>query len=578
MQSKPIIYQLFVRLFGNKKTNPVEFGSIERNGCGKFDDITDKALQGIKELGTSHIWLTGILEHASLNAYPELGIEKDNNWIVKGIAGSPYAVRDYFDVDADLANKPAKRMQEFEALMKRMRKAKLGIIIDFIANHVSRTYHSDVLPEGCKNLGHSDNSDRFFLPSNNYYYLPGDTFSIPEGIMLPPTYETFPLYYEYPAKATGNDCFSSHPHVHDWYETVKLNFGVNYQTGEKHFEPIPDTWFRMLEVLQFWARKGVYGFRCDMVELVPVEFWAWVIAKIKTEYPTVIFIAEVYNPSLYHAFINFAGFDYLYDKVGMYDTLRELLEEKGNANHITNIWKAQEGMDSKMLRFLENHDEHRIASPFFANKAEKAVPAMAVVALMGKGPMMIYNGQEVGEEASGTEGFSGDDGKTTIFDYWNMPSLQNWMNKGAFDGALLSPEQNQLLAFYRKLGKLLRIDPVWTNGHFFDLQYANQGNSFGYNSERMFSFLRYAENEIRLVVCNFEATPKQLFRVKIPTSAWASMQMPLSGQYQIIDLIGMQPVFRFYAEGVHDITNTHAGIALSLPGWSAGIYKIESVK
>lgn len=74
-------------------------------------------------------------------------------------------------------------------------------------------------------------------------------------------------YKEYPAKATGNNRFDAYPNINDWYETVKLNYGIDYQNGNTpHFNPIPDTWTKMLDILLFWAGKNIDGFRCDMAE------------------------------------------------------------------------------------------------------------------------------------------------------------------------------------------------------------------------------------------------------------------------------------------------------------------------
>ena len=321
MEQKMIIYQVFTRLFGNKGLRNKMNGTLEENGCGKMDDFTEKALHEIKKLGATHIWYTGIIAHTSQTDYSAYGIPRNHPAIVKGKAGSPYAIRDYYDVDPDLAVHVEHRMEEFQALVERSHKNGLDVIIDFVPNHVARQYHSIAKPEGVKDLGEGDDTSKAFAPNNNFYYIPGahldgeiDFYDEEQG-----------LYDEVPAKATGNNRFDAYPNKTDWYETVKLNYGVDYigNTGN-HFDPIPNTWKKMLDILLFWAGKGIDGFRCDMAEMVPCEFWGWVIPQVKAHYPKLLFIAEVYNPNEYRNYLHNGHFDYLYDKVGLYDTLRAL--------------------------------------------------------------------------------------------------------------------------------------------------------------------------------------------------------------------------------------------------------------
>ncbi|MCQ2331010.1 MAG: alpha-amylase family glycosyl hydrolase, partial [Paludibacteraceae bacterium] len=342
---KPIIYQLFPRTFTNYNPTRKKDGSREENGCGTFNGITLKALKAIRDLGATHVWFTGVIRHATA-AY-------NNPSITKGKAGSPYAITDYYDVDPDLAENVEKRMAEFEGLVERTHKQGLKVIIDFVPNHVSREYKSVCKPKGVKDLGQTDHPEWAFSPLNNFYYLPGEKFE-PQFAIAD--------YEEFPAKVTGNDCFTAHPGRNDWYETIKLNYGVHYMGGcEKQFDPIPDTWKKMLAILRFWAGKGVDAFRVDMAEMVPVEFWKWVIAKMHKYFPQVQFIAECYNPDLYRAYLD-AGFDYLYDKVGMYDYLRGVTSKNWPVEGITMQWQRVEDIRDKMLYFLENHDEQRLAS------------------------------------------------------------------------------------------------------------------------------------------------------------------------------------------------------------------------
>lgn len=383
--NKIIIYQIFTRLFGNRNTSRIENGTIAENGCGKFNDFNAKTLKQIKNLGITHIWYTGVIRHATQTDYTKYGIPRNHPAIVKGKAGSPYAITDYYDVDPDLAIDVNNRMEEFEAMLQRTHKAGMKVIIDFVPNHVARQYHSLMKPEGVKDLGEDDNKQNGFDPQNNFYYCPGCNFSPYFDLY---NGETEP-YQENPAKATGNDHFGPCPGVNEWYETVKLNYGVDYYAGRiGYFDPVPNTWHKMLDILLFWSSKGVDGFRCDMAEMVPAEFWGWATNRVKSKYSNIIFIGEVYNPSEYRNYIS-NGFDYLYDKVGMYDTMRAATCGQCNTSAITHAWQANDDIRSHMLYFLENHDEQRVASTFFAGEGKKGIPAFVASVLMQQNPFML---------------------------------------------------------------------------------------------------------------------------------------------------------------------------------------------
>ena len=506
MENKIIIYQVFTRLFGNDNAHCRHNGEITENGCGKLADFTQKTLDEIKALGATHIWYAGIIEHATQTDYSKEGIRPDHPAVVKGKAGSPYAIKDYYDVDPDLATKPVERMKEFENLVKRTHKAGLKILIDFVPNHVARQYHSDSKPAGTKDLGEDDRTDHAFNPQNNFYYIPGTTFS-PHFDLQGNAPEA---YREFPAKATGNDNFSASPGINDWYETVKLNYGVDYcGGGSKHFEPIPDTWMKMRDILLFWAGKDVDGFRCDMAEMVPVEFWGWVIPQVKALYPNLIFIAEVYNPGQYRSYVHEGHFDYLYDKVGLYDTLRGVICGYQSARQITGCWQNVDDIKEHMLNFLENHDEQRIASDFFAGNARKGCAAFLTCACMGKNPVMVYFGQELGERGMDNEGFSGLDGRTTIFDYWSVDTVRRWRNRGKYDNKLLTAEEIVLKSFYAGILNMCRKEKAIYKGDFYDLMYVNN-NSDLFNADKAYAFIRRYKNELLLIIANFEDTDRHM--------------------------------------------------------------------
>lgn len=536
---KIIIYQMMTRLFGNKNATNKMYGTIGENGVGKFQDISATALSELRALGATHIWYTGVIEHASMTTYPADSISIDDVDVVKGRAGSPYAIKDYYDVDPDLATDVSKRKDEFKSLIERTHSQGLKVLIDCVPNHVARNYVSDASPVGVAGFGDNDDTAVNFKPSNNFYYVPGQAFKVPEGYDPLPG-ESNPTkdgkFNEYPAKATGNDVFSPSPSINDWFETVKLNYGVDYQNGRTtYFDPVPDTWTKMYEMLAYWTRFGVDGFRCDMAEMVPVEFWEWVIPKVKEINPEILFIAEIYNPNEYRNYIFKGHFDYLYDKVELYDTLRHIVEGKANTDHITSIWQRQEGIGSYMLRFLENHDEQRIASPFFANKAEYAIPAMVLTATMHTGPVMVYFGQEVGESGSGKEGFQGDDGRTTIFDYWGVPAHQRWMNEGKFDGGKLTESEKKLRETYKYILNLSAKEDLIAQGAFYDLHYYNRRNDFQGYSDQVFTFLRHDEKSALLIAVNFNKSGKEMVSIKIPGDALGKFRLSESEEIQFVD-------------------------------------------
>ncbi len=553
---KLVIYQIFTRLFGNTNTTNQPGGSIEQNGVGKLNHINDAALQSLRAFGVSHVWYTGVIEHATMTDYSAFGIQPDDPAVVKGRAGSPYAIRDYYDIAPDLAEDVPNRMGEFEALVQRTHAHGLKAIIDFVPNHVARQYRSDAKPDGVVDLGETDEVTVNFASNNNFYYLPGQTFISPDGTAeLRAINPTARPLIEMPAKVTGNDAITATPSIHDWYETVKLNYGIDvFNNSRTQFSPIPNTWHKMLHILLFWAEKGVDGFRCDMAQMVPVAFWGWAIRQVKTQYPRLIFIAEIYEANRYRQYLDQGGFDYLYDKVGLYDALRRLVEGGGSCHDITRVWQQESGgFSERMLRFLENHDEQRIASPQFANDPWAAVAAMTVTATLHSGPLMLYFGQEIGVRADGSEGFSGDDGRTTIFDYWGLPDWQGYLNNGTFDSLGLTGDQRYLRAFYQQLNHLVGGSDAIRTGKFYDLQYA-QGD--GYNGHRQYSFLRFSPLQKLLIVANFDRTNTVEINIRIPDHAWQSMGLEAMRTYRFSDIFRSSR--QFEAVGTAGVTLTIA--------------------
>jgi len=564
---KVVIYQMMTRLFGNQVTTNKPYGTLQENGVGKFKDITDPALQSLKALGITHVWYTGVIEHALLTDYTRYGIPLDDADVVKGRAGSPYAIKDYYDVNPDLAVDVPNRMKEFEALIERTHANGLKVLIDFVPNHVARGYKSDAKPEGIRDLGEEDDKTVRFKSTNNFYYLIGESFQVPkEYVSLGPD-NSFPTkdqkFAETPAKATGNNQFNSNPGVNEWFETVKLNYGVDIQNGNKtYFDPVPSTWIQMKDILVFWAGKNIDGFRCDVAEMVPVEFWNWAIPQVKAVNPELTFIAEIYNPNEYRNYLETGRFDFLYEKVLLYDTLRLLINGKRSTKDIGAIQDRLNGINANMLHFLENHDEQRIASPDFAGNAWRAVPAMVVSATIDQGAVMIYFGQEVGEPGAMSEGFGGNDGRTTIFDYWGVPEHQKWVNKGKFDGDSLSADQKNLRQFYSSVLNIAQQNVAITQGEYYDLTESNvQAGNFG---ENVHAFIRAKGNERLLIVTNFSSKAQHI-KVSIGNEVAEKLDMQSSEAYTAKDILW----------NVQEIKLDGLTAELDIPANGAFIFKIQ---
>ena len=547
--NKIILYQIFTRLYGNTNQTCKPNGTIEENGCGKMNDFTPAVLKRISQLGVSHIWYTGVIRHATMTDYTKHGIPRQHPAVVKGRAGSPYAITDYYDIDPDLAVDVDRRMAEFEQLVERTHKAGMKVIIDFVPNHVARQYKSICKPRGVKDLGQGDNPANGFDPQNNFYYCPGQRFA--------PYFDLYhgeeEPYAEEPAKSTGNDCFHNAPGMNDWYETVKLNYGVDYYAGRVgHFDPVPDTWKKMTAILLFWAKKGIDGFRCDMAEMVPAEFWAYATEQVKAKHPELVFIGEVYNPAEYRHYLA-SGFDYLYDKVGMYDTMFQVIRHEQSAQAITSAWQATDDIRDHMLYFLENHDELRIGSDFFASDGRKAVPALVVNALMQQNPFMLYAGQEYGERGMDEEGFSGRDGRTTIFDYWSVGTLNRAAQKQ------LKKEEQQLADIYQKVLNIARKEKAVAEGLTYDLMYVNQ------HCDRQYMFLRKSKTCLLLVVANFDDVPTTV-DVHIPAHAF--------------EFLGLREKAYAATDLLSDTTTSldlkaDQGVSITVPARHAVIYKLK---
>ena len=506
---RTILYSTLVRLWGNETPHDklVPSGSLAQNGTGTLEAFDDAALEYLVSLGVTHLWPIGIIRHATRTPLHSWADCPDQNPdIVKGQAGSPYAITDYYDIHPTIVRNPKKRRETFRSFVARCHRHGVKVVIDFVPNHVSRQYDGTHTPEGVASLGAKDDTSKAFDSGNNFYYLPGEELQLPYGSSS---------YREYPARVTGNDCWSATPSANDWYETVKLNYGVEYRPdGSRvaHFDPIPATWYQMRDILCYWAREGVDGFRCDMVEMVPVAFWHWVIPQVKKLYD-VTFIAEIYRIDNYHLYLVEGGFDLLYDKSGLYDTLYQVVTKERSVSAIEESLLAnkEKYAPSQLLYFLENHDEVRLASPYFAQTAQRGVTAMTLLALATSSPLLLYGGQEYGEQGVECEGYSGYDGRTTIFDYWSIPSL------------VARDFSNPIFQSYLRLMKWAQ-HPVVLRGAFHSIQ--EQARAWGgFNAERTYGYLRLlapAEQQegetIGIAVLSNFTADRQCYPLFLPSS------------------------------------------------------------
>ncbi|MGD1946484.1 MAG: alpha-amylase family protein [Croceivirga sp.] len=553
-ERKKVVYQVFTRLFGNTQTTNTPWGTLEQNGVGKFNDFDDTALAALKDLGITHIWYTGVPHHAVINDYTAYGISNDDADVVKGRAGSPYAVKDYYNVNPDLAVNPLKRLEEFKSLVERTHKNDMKVVIDIVPNHVARNYEGKTNPNGIKDFGVDDDTSVEYVRSNNFYYIPNTEFKVPEwrdGYTPLGTGHTLSdnRFEEIPAKWTGNGSRLPQPDFDDWYETVKINYGVRPDGGKDfeelpdayrdldytfHFnfwkdKDLPDSWYKFRDIALYWTELGVDGFRFDMAEMVPVEFWSFMNSSIKMKNPDAFLLAEVYNPDLYREYINKGKMDYLYDKVELYDSLKHIMKGYGWTDHIHTVQSGLQDIEHHMLHFLENHDEQRIASPEFIGRAEIAKPAMVVSATLSSAPTMIYFGQEVGEDGSEDAGF-GKPSRTSIFDYIGVPAHQRWMNNKKFDGGQLSDHEKSLRNFYKRLLRFTTQSPALM-GEYQEVHYYNKENTETYD-HRIFSFVRWSAEERLIVISNFDTEKSYEMEFKLPPEMVSTWQLG-SGKYDV---------------------------------------------
>ncbi len=551
---KEVVYQVFTRLFGNKNTTNKPWGTIEENGVGKFNDFTDTALREIKDLGVTYIWYTGVPHHALIRDYSAIGVSNDDPEVVKGRAGSPYAVKDYYNVNPDLAVNPAHRLQEFEALIARTHKVGLKVIIDIVPNHIARKYEGKNNPVGIRDFGADDDTTVEYKRDNNFYYIPNTHFEVPDTDQ-PLNVEKNLLinnkFEEFPAKWTGNGSRLAKPDRDDWYETVKVNYGIrpdgskdfpelpvgfDTKSYQEHYafwkgKDVPDSWDKFKDIALYWTAKEVDGFRFDMAEMVPYEFWSYMNSAIKMKNPDAFLLAEVYNPNEYRNYIHLGKMDYLYDKVETYDKLKDIIQGRALPDGLSDIQNGMADIEHHMLHFLDNHDEQRLASPEFAGTPQKGKPLMVVSTTISTSPTMVYFGQEVGEAGNENAGF-GTHSRTSIFDYIGVPNHQRWMNGGKFDGGQLTQEEKELRDFYKRILNF-SLNSTALMGEYQEIQTVNRQTTQGYDPG-IYAFTRWSDTQKLVIVTNFSWLSTSNFELKIPSEIIRKWNLK-DGNYTVTD-------------------------------------------
>jgi glycosidase len=495
------IYQVPVRTYAAR--------GMGRQLAGQFNALTAERLDEIKDLGVDYLWLTGVLEHASR--------DQTDPDVVKGEAGSYYAIYDNWDVSAQSGS-----MADFEALIDRAHDAGLRVIIDFVANHTARMHRTDVLCKQHLDFGRQDRTDAFFHRDNNYYYITDDSFTPPtqndvdgaDGVFDTDIFAAG-VQLENPARVTGNDIVSANPASQDWFETVKLNYGYDIQSRQAHYNPRPRTWMQMLDVAQYWVEKGVDGFRVDFAHAVPIEFWRYFASELRRVQPSVFLLAEAYESDQrmrlpgfsYHAMLE-AGFDSVYNSE-MYWAMHNQVVRPGTMRNANPM--RSPAMNDNILRrgfmftqYMENHDEMRAASRHFApwvgDREQRSRLGLAYTTYLGLTPghLMLHGGQELQEDASVFGGYAGDNGRSSIFDFVYQSQTRTWLH---------GTRPQWMIDFRNKYKRLLELkeEPAFAKPHsyehpsFIDLDGANW---FKEESKWIASYVRFDGDDAYLVVAN----------------------------------------------------------------------------
>jgi glycosidase len=594
---KPVIYQIVVRYFGNTITTNQQDGTIEANGCGKFADITETVLQALKDLGVTHVWLTGCLRQATLTGYPEVGLPSDDPDVVKGRAGSLFAVRDYFDVCPDYACHPANRLDEFASLVDRVHRAGLKALLDFIPNHVARSYHSVVKPE--LDFGTDDDTGKFFAPNNHFFYLakiPGQKLTLskpaswnPVGVKFDGEFAPEDGSLGRPPKVTGNNVTSPNPGADDWYDTIKLNYGYNFVDGTGHYDPRPRTWDVVDQILAYWQAKGVDGFRCDFANYVPAEAWTFLIGQARQRDPNAFFFAEAYvnpfagsgDPVTSMQQLIDAGFDAVYHDPA-YDLLKAIYQGKASQDDYDHEMAFPPIAKHCVVEYLENHDERRVPSPIIFDagpdnsgfgSVEAGYQLAPLQYLSSSGPVLMLNGQEVGEPGAQAEGYQLADDRTTIFDYRAMPEFVKWVNGGRYDGGGLSKTQLAIRRFYAALLGLCQ-DPSVLGDGYWGLKYFNRPERFTDCPADLYSFTRFqsASRRALVVVANFRPGTAVQGRIRIPQELVAAVGF--TGNVSVHLLLDRQGRRDCSVATVNAERLTSDGFPVSVSNQSAYVYTI----
>ncbi len=477
--------------------------------AGKLSDMTTDRLREIRDLGIDYLWLTGVLEHAAR-------AQTDPD-VVKGEAGSYYAIYDNWDVSSEIGT-----MADFEAVIERAHSVGLRVLIDFVANHTARLHRTDVVCKQHLDFGRGDRTEVAFDRDNNYYYMPNTSFTPPTQTGSAGSDGAFDtdiftpgIQLESPARVTGNDIVSPNPPISDWFETVKLNYGWDLINKRANYSPRPRTWNQMIDVARYWVEKGVDGFRVDFAHAVPIEFWRTFAAELKAVQPQVFLLAEAYETDYRMKLPGFtfydmldAGFDSVYNSA-MYWAMHNQVQRPGDMrsavpNRSPALAANIVNRGFQFTQYLENHDEERVASrtfaPWIGERAQRAELGLAYTAYLGlmPGNLLMHGGQELQEDASVFGSYAGDNGKTSIFDYVYQSQTRLWQS-GNRPQWMIDFRQR-----YRDLLALKRL-PAFSAIHkesvpsLVDL---DGPNNYKEQSNWISSYIRFQGNDAYLVVTN----------------------------------------------------------------------------